>query len=87
LSYKQNRESISLLLTDTVMPEMGGKDLAEVLSRISPQIKVLFMSGYTDETIINHGLLDGQTNFIQKPFTPQLLAQAVREILDTNSGG
>lgn len=83
LIYEQYRESIDLLLTDAVMPKMGGKDLAAILSKTYPQIKVLFMSGYTDETIINHGILEENTNFIQKPFTPHALVRAVHEILNT----
>jgi two-component system, cell cycle sensor histidine kinase and response regulator CckA len=80
--YEQYPESINLLLTDSVMPGMGGNELAKALLKICPQIKVLFMSGYTDQIISNHGILDENTNFIQKPFTPQTLARAVRETLD-----
>jgi two-component system, cell cycle sensor histidine kinase and response regulator CckA len=82
LIYEQYAESIDLLLTDSVMPGMGGNDLAKALLKISPHLKVLFMSGYTDEIIINHGILDKTANFIQKPFTPRTLARSVREILD-----
>lgn len=75
------REPIHLLLTDVVMPEMSGPDLAKKVEEKRPGIKVLFMSGYTDEMMAAHGILEEGTHFIQKPFTPSTLAKKVREVL------
>jgi two-component system, cell cycle sensor histidine kinase and response regulator CckA len=71
-----------LILTDVVMPEMSGKDLVEGLKKMLPDLKVLFMSGYTDDAIVHHGILDPETPFIQKPFGMNDLERKVREILD-----
>ncbi|MBW2029511.1 MAG: response regulator [Deltaproteobacteria bacterium] len=73
---------IHLLLTDVIMPGMSGKDLAGNIQAERSEIKVLYMSGYTDNTITTHGVLEPGTNFIQKPFTPESLAGKVREVLD-----
>ena len=74
---------ISLLITDVVMPEMNGRDLAERLLSIDPNLKCLYMSGYTTNVIANRGVLDEGVNFIQKPFSTSDLADKVREALDT----
>jgi FixJ family two-component response regulator len=74
---------IDLLLTDVVMPETSGKEVADRLAKLQPEMKVLFMSGYTDESIVHHGVLDADIEFIQKPFTPAALACKVREVIDT----
>ena len=73
---------IDLLLTDVIMPEMNGRELANNLLQNYAHLKVLFMSGYTDDAIVHQGVLDESANFIQKPFTPESLALKVREILD-----
>jgi two-component system cell cycle sensor histidine kinase/response regulator CckA len=72
---------IDLLMTDVVMPQMGGRELVQRLTPIYPQICVLFMSGYTDDAIVRHGVIEAGVNFIQKPFTPDALAHKVRGIL------
>jgi CheY-like chemotaxis protein len=73
---------IHLVLTDIVMPKMSGPELAKRLRLLRPDIKVLYMSGYTDDTIIRHGMLDPKTAFLQKPFTPEDLRRKVRDVLD-----
>lgn len=75
---------IQLLLTDVVMPEMNGRELTKQLQEICPEIKTLYMSGYTANVIAHHGVLDDGINFIQKPFSRKDLSMRVREILDSN---
>ena len=64
------------------MPEMGGRKLAETLLAEHPELRVLFMSGYTDDAVVRHGVLQANANFLQKPFTPNSLADKVRAVLD-----
>jgi DNA-binding response OmpR family regulator len=73
---------VDLLLTDVVMPKLGGRELAERLSRSWPGLKVLYMSGYTDDAVVVHGVLAEEMDLIQKPFTVDLLARKMREVLD-----
>jgi hypothetical protein len=75
------RERIDLVLTDVVMPDLSGGELANRLGKRWPAIKVLFMSGYTDDAIVRHGVLEKEAEFIQKPFSPEELAIKVREVL------
>jgi two-component system cell cycle sensor histidine kinase/response regulator CckA len=82
LICEQHSGPIELLLTDVVMPEMGGREASTRLVKLRPAMKILFMSGYTDAAIVHHGVLDDDTNFIQKPFNATDLARKVREVLD-----
>jgi CheY-like chemotaxis protein len=72
---------VHLLLTDVVMPQMSGAELARRIALMLPDIKVLFMSGYTDDSIVRHGVLASEVAFLQKPFTADSLARKVREVL------
>jgi CheY-like chemotaxis protein len=83
LIYEQHPRTIHLLLTDVVMPHMSGHELAERLLRAVPQLKVLFMSGYTENAVVHHGILDSGVAYLQKPIVPDVLARRVREVLDT----
>jgi two-component system cell cycle sensor histidine kinase/response regulator CckA len=82
LAEEHRGNGIHLLLTDVVMPGMSGRELAEGLKLRYPGIKVLYMSGYTDDAIVHHGVIEEGINYIQKPFTLDSLARKLREVLD-----
>jgi YesN/AraC family two-component response regulator len=79
---RRHEGPIDLVVTDVVMPGMNGHELAQRLETIIPDAEVLFISGYTGGALIEHGVLQEDTNFLQKPFSPQRLVQKVREVLD-----
>jgi PAS domain S-box-containing protein len=79
---QQQASAIHLLLSDVVMPRMGGSRLAEQLRSLFPELRVLYLSGFTDDAVVRHGLLTAEVDFLQKPFSPVLLARKVRDVLD-----
>ncbi len=84
LMCERRSEVIHLLLSDVVMPQMSGPELAKRLVGIRPEMRVLCMSGYTDDNIVRHGVLEAEVAYLQKPITPLTLATKVREVLDAS---
>jgi PAS domain S-box-containing protein len=84
---KEHAGEIELLITDVILPQMNGKDLADSLKSLSPQLKCLYMSGYTADAIAQHGVLDDGVEFIQKPFSLSSISRKVREVLDRRLDG
>ena len=85
ITHCEREQKIDLMITDVVMPGTSGPELVRQISTLQPDMKVLYVSGYTDEAIVHHGVLDENTPFLQKPFTPQKLALKVQELLHDNS--
>ncbi|MCD6120393.1 MAG: response regulator [Spirochaetales bacterium] len=80
---KRRKEDIAMLITDIIMPGgMSGPDLVKYLSGIHPEMKVLYISGYTEDTIGHHGVPETGTSFLQKPFTSKALLELIRSLLD-----
>jgi CheY-like chemotaxis protein len=75
--------AIELLLTDMVLPGMGGSEIASRIRELAPRVKVLYTSGYTDDVIVRLGFTEKGAAFLEKPFTPEALARKVREVLDS----
>lgn len=82
--FNDSNTKIDLLMTDIVMPKMGGKELAENLKKLSPDLPILFMSGYPDDAVVRHGIIDADMNYLQKPFTFNDLTNKIRSLLDVN---
>jgi PAS domain S-box-containing protein len=82
LSLLEKQSRFDLVVTDVIMPRMSGKDLYELLKVRFPRVKVLFISGYTDDALAHHGMLDADLSFLEKPFSPAGLAHKIREVLD-----
>jgi CheY-like chemotaxis protein len=78
---EQHKGLIDIMVTDVVMPLLGGRELAEKLTLTRPEMRVLYMSGYTDDAIVRHGVLDGRASFLEKPFTPDAFTRKIREVL------
>lgn len=80
--FKKNKGKIQLLIVDVIMPKMGGGKVAKSILAIDPKVKILYISGYTDDAVVRQGIIEKKVAFIQKPFTPDLLAKKVRDVLD-----
>jgi CheY-like chemotaxis protein len=83
---RQITEKIDLVVTDVVMPDMNGRQLAQHLAQIRPEARILFMSGYTADVIAHRGELDADVEYLQKPFTPHSLARKIRAVLAAKKG-
>jgi two-component system cell cycle sensor histidine kinase/response regulator CckA len=87
LICEQHKGTIHVLLTDVVMPRMSGRILSERLACVRPEMKTLYMSGYTDDSGLRHGVSGSEVAFLQKPITPETLTRKLREVIETQAGG
>jgi CheY-like chemotaxis protein len=85
IAQEHGSQKIHLMVTDVVMPGMSGRELADCMSSLRPEMKVIYISGYTNNAIVHHGVLERGTAFLQKPFTASVLTRKVRDILDGHS--
>ena len=81
--FANHGDEVQVVVTDVVMPEMSGRELVERLRRLRSSVRVLYMSGYTDDAVVRHGVVEAVEAFLQKPFSPLALARKVRDVLDT----
>jgi two-component system cell cycle sensor histidine kinase/response regulator CckA len=79
---EMNRTHIHLVVTDVVMPELGGREVADQVVALHPETRILFLSGYTADAIVRTGIHQTEVALLHKPFTPSMLAARIREILD-----
>jgi DNA-binding NtrC family response regulator len=86
LALIQTQPAFDLVITDVIMPKMSGKNLYDRIKVFAPRVKVLFMSGYTDDALAHHGVLEPELSFLEKPFSPVRLARKVREVIDGPKG-
>jgi YesN/AraC family two-component response regulator len=84
-AFAPNEQPVHLMMTDVVMPGMNGRALADQFKETRPEIKVLYTSGYTDDAIVRHGVLDPGTAFVSKPFSAAGLLRKVRQVLDSKT--
>jgi YesN/AraC family two-component response regulator len=87
LELIRKNSGFDLVITDVIMPQMSGKELCDQIKRQLPQTRVLLMSGYTDDALAHHGVLDEGLSFLEKPFSPSRLARKVRDVLDAPTAG
>ena len=82
LEKEKKSTKFEFIILDVVMPGMSGRELADKMVDLFPEIVVLYLSGYTDDAVVRHGLLRAEVNFLQKPFTPRMLANKLQDLLD-----
>jgi len=82
--FNQKEQKIDLVVTDVVMPDMGGSELAQILTKKKPELKIIFTSGYTDKYVIRKGIIDQELNFLPKPYSIDVLAKKIRDVLEVN---